>query len=40
MSLFALQIKYADINPAFKKDSQNNKGNYRPVGILSNISKI
>ena len=39
-SLFPEQLKFADIKPVFKKDSQNDKKNYRPVSILSNISKI
>ena len=39
-SLFPEQLKYADIKPVFKKDSRNDKRNYRPVSILSNISKI
>ena len=39
-SLFPEQLKFADIKPVFKKDSQNDKWNYRPVSILSNISKI
>ena len=39
-SLFPEQLKFADIKPVFKKDSQNDKRNYRPVSILSNISKI
>ena len=38
-SLFPEQLKYADIKPTFKKDSRNDKRNYRPVSILSNISK-
>ena len=39
-SLFPVQLKYADIKPVFKKDSRNDKRNYKPVSILSNISKI
>ena len=39
-SLFPEQLKYADVKPIFKKDSRNDKRNYRPVSILSNISKI
>ena len=39
-SLFPEQLKYADVKPIFKKDSRNDKRNYRPVIILSNISKI
>ena len=33
-------MKYADIKPVFKKHSKIDKRNYRPVSILSNISKI
>ena len=40
ISLFPEQLKFANIKPVFKKDSQNDKRNYRPVSILSNISKI
>ena len=39
-SLFPEQLKYADVKAIFKKDSRNDKINYRPVSILSNISKI
>ena len=38
--LFPGELKFADIKPGFKKDSPNVKRNYRPVSILSNISKI
>ena len=38
-SLFPEQLKY-DVKPVFNKNSRNNKRNYRPVRILSNISKI
>ena len=38
--LFPDQLKYADVKPAFKKNSRSEKENYRPVSILSNISKI
>ena len=38
-SLFPEQLKDADVKPIFKKDSRNDKTNYRPVSILSNISK-
>ena len=38
--LFPKQLKFGDIKPAFNKDSQNDKRNYRPVSILSNISNI
>ena len=33
-------LKRADITPAHKKDSKSEKNNYRPVSILSNISKV
>ena len=39
-SLFSEQLKHADVKPILKKDSRNDKRNYRPVSILSNISKI
>ena len=39
-SLFPEQLKYADVKSTCKKDSRNDKRNYRPVSILSNISKI
>ena len=38
-SLFPEQLKYADVKPVFKKDSRNNKRNYRPVSIISKVSK-
>ena len=39
-SLFPLDLKLADVIPVYKKKSKNSKDNYRPVSILSNISKI
>ena len=39
-SLFSEQLEHADVKPILKKDSRNDKRNYRPVSILSNISKI
>ena len=33
-------LKQADITPVFKKASRNSKDNYRPVSILTNVSKI
>ena len=38
--IFPDQLKYADIKPVYKKDSRNDKKNYRPVSILPNLSKI
>ena len=39
-SEFRLILKLANITPVFKKVDRNSKENYRPVSILSNISKI
>ena len=33
-------MKLADITPVYKKKSKNSEDHYRPVSILSNISKI
>ena len=33
-------LKFADVTPLYKKKSKNSKDNYRPVSILSNISKV
>ena len=34
------ELKHADIKPIYKKESRNEKENYRPVSILPNLSKI
>ena len=39
-SVFPSNLKNAEINPVHNKDSENTKSNFRPVIILSNISKI
>ena len=39
-SIFPSDLKLADVTPVYKKKSENSKDNYRPVSILSNISKI
>ena len=39
-SVFPASVKNANITPVHKKDSKNIEYNYRPVSILSNISKI
>ena len=39
-SIFPSHLNLADVTPAYKKKSKNSKDNYRPVSILSNISKI
>ena len=33
-------LKYADITPLYKKGKKDIKGNYRPVSVLPNLSKI
>ena len=38
--VFPDELKHADIKPLFKKESRNEKENYRPVSILPNLSKI
>ena len=39
-SEFPSDLKQAEVVPVYKKKSKNSKDNYRPVSILSNISKI
>ena len=39
-SIFPSDLKLADVTPVYKEKSKNSKDNYRPVNILSNISKI
>ena len=39
-SVFPVSHTQADINPIYKKNSRNEKENYRPVNILSNLYKI
>ena len=38
--IFSDELKHADIKPIYKKESRNEKENYRPVSILPNLSKI
>ena len=38
--LFPLDLKLANVAPAYKKKSKSFKDNYRSVSILSNISKV
>ena len=38
--LFPNELRLADVPPVFKKDDDLTKGNYRPVSILSHMSKI
>ena len=37
---FPQNMKLADVTPVFKKDNRHLKNNYRPVSILSSMSKI
>ena len=39
-SIFPNSLKYAIITPVHKKGAKTSKDNYRPVSILSKISKI
>ena len=38
--LFPLDLKLADVVPAYKKKSKSTTKSYRPVSILFNISKV
>ena len=38
--VFPDSLKQADIKPVYKKDSRNEKENYRSLSILPNLSKI
>ena len=38
--LFPNELKLANVSPAFKKDDDLNRENYRPVSILSYLSKV
>ena len=38
--IFPQNMKLADVTPLFKKEDKHLKGNYRPVSILSSISKV
>ena len=40
IAVYPSPLKKADITPAHKRDSKSEKYNYRPVSILSNISKL
>ena len=37
---FLSELKHADIPPFRKKKDKSDKGNYRPVSILSNYSNV
>ena len=40
MANFPNKLKYADVTPVYKKNNRHEKENYRPVSIISVISKI
>ena len=40
LSTFPEILKHADITPLYKKGKKDIKGNYRPVSLLPNLSKI
>ena len=40
LAIFPEIIKHADSTSLYKKGKKDIKGNYRPVGILPNLSKI
>ena len=33
-------MKLADVTPVFKKEDQTNKENYKPISMLSKLSKV
>ena len=35
-----VDFKKAEVRPLYKKDGRKEKSNYRPVSILSNVSKV
>ena len=37
--VFPVELKHADIKSIYKKESRNQKKNYRPVNILPSLSK-
>ena len=37
---FPENLKTAEVKPVYKKQKRTDKNNYRPISILSNISKI
>ena len=39
-SIFPSILKVADIIPVYKKGSRCEKGNYRPISVLPDLSKI
>ena len=39
-NIFPNELKLGDVSPVFKKDDSTNKDNFRPISVLSAISKI
>ena len=39
-NIFPNELKLGDVSPIFKKDDSTDKNNYRPISVLSAISKI
>jgi hypothetical protein len=39
-NIFPNELKLGDVSPVFKKDDSTDKDNYRPISVLSAISKI
>ena len=39
-STFVNAFKKAEVRPIYKKDGRTEKSNYRPISVLSNVSKI
>ena len=37
---FIDDFKQAEVRPLYKKDGRTDKSNYRPISILSNVSKV
>ena len=40
MKTFPTPLQFADVSPIFKSNDNMNKGNFRPVSILSILSKL
>ena len=38
--IFPQNLKFADVSPVFKKNDKHSKENYRPVSVLSGMSKV
>ena len=39
-NIFPNELKLGDVSPIFKKDDSTDKGNFRPISVLSAVSKI